>query len=275
MNATTGLLYFSPSGTTKHVCQQIANGFDNRNEIIDLDITSFGNRSTVAGTIDAALGNCNHVVIGAPVYMGKLPLLVKEFLVSLDGKGTSCSAVVVYGNRDYGVALKNMVEILSERNFSVIGAGAFIGRHSYADIVPMAIGRPDTSDDEKADEFGGQLSKTTTPIRIGDIPFTIDKFSKSDSYSSMPPVYSKKRCTQCGKCAKVCPVGILADNGTFRSNDLKKKCIGCTACVTICNDGGRSLPANGIIKLLMGIMMKKAIRYRMEPVTVLGEPANG
>jgi len=41
-------------------------------------------------------------------------------------------------------------------------------------------------------------------------------------------------CTQCGKCAEVCPVGAITCNaqGVYMIN--RKTCIGCLACMDIC-----------------------------------------
>ncbi|MCK7505252.1 MAG: hypothetical protein MZV70_15020 [Desulfobacterales bacterium] len=77
--------------------------------------------------------------MGAPVYSGKLPLQVLEVLQILHGNGKEATAIVVYGNRDYGIALHNMVELLSERGFRIAAAAAFIGQHSYSGIVPVAL----------------------------------------------------------------------------------------------------------------------------------------
>ena len=143
-----GVLYFSPTNTTKKICKAIASGMGAKDPV-DLNITNPDFRTKLASNSNVILENIDHIIIGAPVYSGKLPIQVTECLLSLSGNGKKCTAVVVYGNRDYGFALYNMVSILSSNNFNVLAAGAFIGQHTYSDIVPVAIGRPDKSDLEK------------------------------------------------------------------------------------------------------------------------------
>ena len=87
-----------------------------------------------------------------------------------DGNGKESTAIVVYGNRDYGKALYCMVEILIKNGFKVISAGAFIGQHSYSDIVPVAIGRPDKVDLDNAHVFGNNSNKVTGCLSLEKIP---------------------------------------------------------------------------------------------------------
>ncbi|MEA1865870.1 MAG: hypothetical protein U9N46_11920, partial [Euryarchaeota archaeon] len=153
---------------------------------------------------------------GAPVHSGKLPLQAIECLSATSGNGKECSAIVVYGNRDYGTALYRMVEILSENGFGVTAAGAFIGQHSYSDIVPVAMGRPDESDIEKACKLGASSLGATEYLSLKDVPVQIDKISRSDKYSAIKPAYIAKLCVQCGTCAKNCPIGLLSpDTGRY------------------------------------------------------------
>ena len=60
------------------------------------------------------------------------------------GNATPVIPVVVYGNRDYEDALKELSDALSAQGFVPVSAGAFIGEHSYSrKDMPIAAGRPD------------------------------------------------------------------------------------------------------------------------------------
>ncbi len=132
-------------------------------------------RAKFTSNPNAILDNIDHLIIGAPVYSGKLPIQVIDCLESISGNEKKCNAVVVYGNRDFGIALYRMVEILSNNNFNVLAAGTFIGQHSYSDIIAVAIGRPDKTDLEKACNFGSEILNTANYLSLQDIPVQRDR----------------------------------------------------------------------------------------------------
>ena len=268
MTKRIGVLYFSPTNTTKIICNAIALGMGEKDPQ-KLNMTLPDIRSKIAADPNTVTANIDHLIIGAPVYFGKLPVQFIECLRFIRGNGKECSAIVVYGNRDYGIALYQMVEILSNNGFGVIAAGAFIGQHSYSDVVPVAIGRPDKSDIEKAYSFGVNSLSTSKYLSLKNIPIQKDIFSKSDVYMPLKPVFISKLCTQCGICADYCPKGILSsDTGMHLSRAAEKQCIGCMACVFNCMNKARVAKPNVILKLVMNIILKRASVERQEPLTI-------
>ncbi len=268
MTKRIGVLYFSPTNTTKIICNAVALGMGEKYPQT-INITLPDIRAKIATDPNTATANIDHLIIGAPVYFGKLPVQFMECLRLIGGNGKECSAVVVYGNRDYGIALNQMVEILSNNGFGVIAAGAFIGQHSYSDIIPVAIGRPDKSDREKAYSFGVNSLSVSKYLSLKDIPIQIDILSKSDIYMPLKPVFISKLCVQCGICANHCPEGILSsDTGMYLSRAAEKKCIGCMACVFNCMNNARVAKPNVILKLAMKIILKRASTERQEPLTI-------
>jgi len=162
-----------------------------------------------------------------------------------------------------------MVEILSNNGFGVVAAGAFIGQHSYSDVVPVAIGRPDKSDIEKAYSFGVAGSNACKYLSPKNIPIQSDIFSKSDVYMSLRPVFISQLCVQCGICAHHCPKGILSsDTGVYVSREATKQCLGCMACVLHCTNRARVAKPNVILKLAIKIILKRASIDRQEPLTI-------
>ena len=222
MTKRIGVLYFSPTNTTKKICMAVALGMGAKNPQI-LDMTLPYSRVKIIANPNAVTTNIDHLIIGSPVHSGKLPLQVLECLRSIRGNGTKSTAIVVYGNRDYGIALYSMVQLLFKKGFSVITAGIFIGQHSYSDIVPIALGRPDESDIKKTQTLGIQSLRATTKLKLKDISIQVDNISKSDKYTAIKPVYNAKLCVQCGVCARNCPVGILSpDTGRYLNQGAKK-----------------------------------------------------
>jgi len=264
-----GILCFSPTNTTRRICNAVALGMGSENPIV-LDMTLPDTRAEIIANSRTTLDNIDHLIVGAPVHIGKIPLQAQECLRALHGTGKECTAIVVYGNRDYGVALYQMFEILSKNGFTVAAAGMFIGQHSYSDLIPVAMGRPDKSDIEKAIEFGSKVLSASKHLTVNDIPVQIDRYSKSNTYSSLRPSYDEERCVQCPKCAKACPLGlILPDTGEYLSRAAKKKCIGCMACVRSCKPKARATKANPIVKLVVSSVLKPASKDRKEPVIII------
>jgi ferredoxin/flavodoxin len=269
MTKQIGILYFSPTGTTKKVCKAIAMGMGTKDFQV-FDMTNPKTRASIIDNSKTVFENIDHLIVGAPVYAGKLPIQVLECLGAINGNGKESSAIVVYGNRDYGIALHSMVKLLCEHGFNVTAAGAFIGQHSYSDIVPVAIGRPDGSDLEKARQLGIKSLSTDICLSPGNIPVQLDKSSKSEKYPSIKPLYIEAKCIQCGKCAKKCPVGLLSsDTGMYINRQAKKKCIGCMACVNACTEKARVAKVNLFIKLVMKLILGKASKERKEPLTII------
>lgn len=264
-----GIVYFSPTNTTKQICKSIASGMGS-NEPDDFNITKPDFREKLMFNQAAIIDNIDHLIIGAPVYAGKLPVQVIECLNALSGKGKECTVVVVYGNRDYGVALLNLAEILSKKGFKIVAAGAFIGQHSYKDIIPIAIGRPDKNDLKLAFNFGKNSLDNSKHLAIEKIPKQVDWISKSKSYfKSVSVKYLPENCTQCGICAKHCPIGIIStETGDYLSKKAKNDCIACMACVFECKYNARIIEANFLSKLILRTHLKKASMQRLEPLII-------
>ena len=153
------LVYFSPTGTTKKVVQGIARGI-NSGSIEELDITRPGARIQPLRTSENEL-----LIIGVPVYMGRVPALVSEWLQALQAHNTPAVCVVVYGNRAYDDALLELTDILTERGCRPIAGAAFIGKHSFSTAeTPTAEGRPDAGDLKHAELFGQKIQETLRSV---------------------------------------------------------------------------------------------------------------
>jgi Pyruvate/2-oxoacid:ferredoxin oxidoreductase delta subunit/flavodoxin len=263
-----GVLYFSPTNTTKKICKAIASGMGEKYPV-DLNITFPDFRAKLTSNPNKFLDTTDHLIIGAPVYSGKLPIQVIKCLKSIIGNGKKCTAVVVYGNRDYGNALYQMVKILTNNNFNVHSAGTFIGQHSYSDIIPVAVGRPDKTDLEKAHKFGSERLKASNYLLLEDIPVQQDIFSMSENYNPIQPAFNSGKCSHCRICSKRCPLNIIShETGNWLNQVAKKQCIGCMACVSSCKDKARIVKANLGMSIIIKCILRKASVQRQEPLTI-------
>lgn len=239
------LVYFSPTGTTKTVVQGIARGIDHSTVEV-LDITGPDARAQPLQTSENEL-----LVVGVPVYMGRVPALLTDWLHAIKANNTPAVCVVVYGNRVYEDALLELNDILTECGCTTIAGAAYIGEHSFSTSeTPTAEGRPDARDLKHAELFGkkireklqsgssaGQISEVTIPgchpYRGDSKLWVVDFIAVSDE------------CTQCGVCAEGCPVGAIdPENSSVIDTE---RCITCCACIKHCPKKARTMKA-GLVR---------------------------
>ena len=146
------LVSFSPTGTTKAVVQGIARGI-NQSNVECIDITRSNARKQPLQTKENDL-----LVVGVPVYMGRVPALLIEWLQAIKAHKTPAVCVVVYGNRVYEDALIELKDILTQSGCKPIAGASYIGEHSFSNTeTPTAQGRPDARDLNHAELFGQKI----------------------------------------------------------------------------------------------------------------------
>ena len=222
-------VFFSPTGTTRAVLEGIAKGTGKAvGKIVDLTCAAEA----------AQFNEDDLVVVGMPVYAGRLPALAVERFSAIQGGNARVAAVVVYGNRAYDDALLELCDLCTAQGFRVVGAAAFIGEHSFSSAeTPIAQNRPDDDDLKKAEEFGRRMADKTEALDLSTIP------GKRPYKEGMTPMGAAaesdaQACTQCGACADVCPAGAIKATSEGVATDAVA-CIWCEACVRACPNQAR------------------------------------
>lgn len=239
------LICFSPTGTTRTIIQHIAGGIGH-DSIELIDITQPKARNRTLQTPENEL-----LVVGVPVYMGRVPALVTEWLHTIRANQTPVVCVVAYGNRTYDNALFELKGILTECGCRMIACAAYIGEHSFSSPgIPVAHGRPDVSDLNHAALFGCKIrEKLESVSHISFIPEV--NIPGSYPYGGVTQLWNvdfisvSDQCIQCGVCVAVCPVAAI-DSENVRCID-EIKCITCCACIKSCVQNARTMKAGPVM----------------------------
>jgi ferredoxin len=234
---TVKLVYFSPTGTTKSVLESIARGMQ-AETVENLNLTPPDARTRVFAEMHSELA-----IVGAPVYGGRLPPDAAQRLRRLRGNDTPTVVVVVYGNREYEDALLELNDLVTEAGFIPVAGGAFIGEHSFdSETMPIASGRPDEQDLEKAAKFGKAIRKKMQGIGTLDeiLPLKVPgnlPYKKWGKWPDVSPITREAICIRCEACISVCPTAAITMDETLITDT--NVCIVCCACVKACPTGAR------------------------------------
>ena len=239
-------VYFSPAGSTKDVAERIAAKIASALDVpfsgIDFTLPE-GRKEKYRFASDEL------VVFGTPTYAGRIPNKALPFVQELfEAEGTPAVSIVTYGNRNFDSSLTELVEEMGKNGFRVLAATAWTCRHVFSKL--LAPGRPDAEDHAKMDAFAEECAARVQSaeaavwappvVRGGEpvapyyVPKGVDglpaKFLKAK------PLTDMDKCTKCGICAKVCPLGSISFEDF---SEVPGICIKCQACVVKCPEGAK------------------------------------
>ncbi len=248
-NSPVRLLYFSPTGTTRKVLETIAEGLgEDKPKHINLTsaVARIGQKRKIRGGL---------TIIGVPVYTGRVALEAVRGIQRFKAKNAPAVLVVVYGNREYEDALLELQDIVVEAGFTPIAGTTFIGEHSFStETIPIAHGRPDNDDLNRARLFGALVKEKITKSRKlesipnlnvpGNFPYR-----ERGPLRNISPETDDSICVRCEKCKEVCPTDAIVLLNGFVKTDADK-CILCCACVKNCPSGARHLNDQQLIQFI-------------------------
>lgn len=224
--------YFSPTGTTKRVLEHMETALNTQSIWHDFTLYHTDYNSVQISSQEA-------LVIGFPVYSGRVPITFTKRISQLKGNNTPAIIIATYGNRDYDDALMEMKHLLIEQGFVPISAAAFVTEHSM--YRKLAAGRPDSKDLLEITQFASDVSQQIISIEsIKGYNLHVKGNKNYREYLLMPMFpHSTPSCNQCGICAKLCPAGAIPlESPNQTDNEL---CIRCMACVQVCPVQARQL----------------------------------
>jgi ferredoxin len=243
-------LYFSPTGSTRRIVEAIAEG-TGVPSLATTSVTTPQDRDSFSGQIDGDL-----LIVGVPVYTGRIPSFVLSPLSRVDGAGRWALPVAVCGNVRMGTCLAELCAVLKRQGFTIPAAGNFVAQHSFAcEEFPIAEARPDQDDLRQAAEFGrrvaGRIAEGAEDItcvygRFLYIRMYVSGGTEATGFVSMPErhrptirvsEHNTDLCDDCGNCVDVCPTGSI-DPESYLIED--ETCIRCFACTSVCTSEAKT-----------------------------------
>ena len=240
-------VYFSPTGNAKKVITTMAK---KAAECLGVSMEAFDftlpeNREGITSFEREDL-----VFFSTPVYAGRIPNKMLPYVQSaFEGNGALAVPVSVFGNRNFDNGLIELRNELELHGFHTIAAAGIPTEHVFSS--KLATGRPDANDLAKIAEFGEKVAKkvsemTEIPAKIevrGDDPVTayytpLGTDGKPAVFLKAKPKTDPEKCTKCGICATVCPMGSIPKDAPDTCTGI---CIKCHACIKACPTGAKYL----------------------------------
>lgn len=236
--------HFSPTGGTKRVAMAIEGGLLECHRELELNVTTYNflserNREQRV----PKFGPNDLLIFTYPVFYGRMPWAFAQW-PELQGNGAAAVVVSVYGNRAIEDAERETMAFLTDHGFKVIGRIEAIAEHSNE--RSLAQDRPNATDKEELRSFARAIVNTikncTATHEVSALEF--DRTTPLKEYGKAPGVpllldEAREKCTTCGRCATICPCGIINPVDLTVHEEDKHKCMACRACMNACRAGGR------------------------------------
>ena len=252
---TVWAVYFSGTGTTQKVVtaltQALAEGLGAERQEYCFNLPQAREKELSFGPQDL-------VVLGVPVYAGRVPNLLLPYVRDMiHGSGTLAVPVVLYGNRNFDDGLMELRNVMRDNGFMPIAAAAIVGEHSFSRT--LGAGRPDNEDmalvaqlaTQTLDKVKGLTEAPAEAVAVEGCDPIRPYYTPRDRHGEpikdflkAKPVTDPDKCVNCGLCAQLCPMGSIDPNDV---SNVVGKCIKCCACVKKCPTGAKYFDHEGYL----------------------------
>ena len=265
-------IFFSPCGNVDALIHAMADAAGTRLGVqaryIDFTLPRARKQTYTFGPGDL-------VFVGVPVYAGRVPNKIMPFVQQqIQGPGAAAVPAVSFGNRSFDNALAELAALLGAGGFSVLGAGAAVGQHSFTE--KLAPGRPDGADLTLAADFGARAAEKAAAGGPGLSPADIPGDENAPYYTPLgtdgapvnflraTPDVDYALCSHCGACAAACPMGSIDRDDPGKTRGV---CIKCQACVKVCKRHARSFSDPAFLSHVA--MLEQNYQRPAQPVYIL------
>lgn len=239
-------VYFSGTGTTRRTVERIACDLA---EKLSLPVEKVDFSRPPVRQQELRFDGADLVVLGTPVYAGRVPNVLLPFLQEKIAGGDALAVpVVLFGNRAYDDALMELRNILAADGLHPVAAAAFVGEHSFSRTLGQ--GRPNENDEALMDEFAAKTADLVRrlpaapekPVAVGGQEPLRPYYTPRDHAGNpinilkVKPKTDMTRCGGCGLCAEICPMGSIDPTDVSAVRGI---CIKCCACVKGCPTGAK------------------------------------
>ena len=241
---TVYAVYFSATGRTRKVVTTLANAIA---QTLELPLETVDFTLPAAREETYAFTDKDLVIFGTPTYAGKVPNKLLPFVqTGFAGNGALAVPVVTFGNRSFDNSLAELCASLENVGFHTIAAGAFACQHAFSDT--LAAGRPDREDMTVLAQLGaavvtklGKMTEIPAPVQVvgdADAPYyrPLGLDGEPKNFLKAKPQTDRSKCTGCGVCAALCPMGSISREDPAEVTGV---CIKCHACVRNCPTGAK------------------------------------
>jgi len=238
------IIYFSGTGNTEKIKDIIKAELKSlNNKVQEFNLANRNIRNNFKGfeSFDA-------IIFGFPIYYWRAPRLIREWLLTKEGKNRKCSVYFTYGGVHTGVAHHNINHLLDHINFKMVVSAEFIARHTFnlAGFHFME-NRPNEEDFKTAREFASLSYKKFIEENIETLSFDspikskeeVDKFEVTFRRATPTPYIDSILCTECGLCENLCPTNAMRIE---KGKPIRKKCIRCLRCLISCPEHAILIP---------------------------------
>lgn len=252
---TVWAVYFSGTGTTEKVAIYLAENLARR---LGAEYKAHNYTQPAGRKEPLSFGPEDLVVLGTPVYAGRVPNLLLPFIQeSIHGEGALAVPVVLYGNRNFDDGLMELRNVLGDNGFTSVAAAAVVGEHSFSTL--LGAGRPDGEDmalvdqlaQRTADKVKGLTALPAQGVAVEGCDPVRPYYTPRDrngepikDFLKAKPVTDPGKCVKCGLCARLCPMGSIEKEDV---SSIPGKCIKCCACVKKCPMGAKSFTHEGYL----------------------------
>ncbi len=245
-------VYFTGTGNTKNIACCVA---DAAAAALNCPRAEFDFSLPTTRDTQLSFSPDDLVVIGTPVYAGRVPNKLLPFLTEhIAGNGAPCVPVVTFGNRSFDDGLIELTKLMEGNGLHPVAAGAFVGEHSFS--TTLGAGRPDDTDLSLAHQLGSQAADKvlagqtalSAPVDgndpVGPYYTPRDRAGTPINILKVKPKTDLSKCKHCGLCAAICTMGSI-DPADVSS--IPGVCIKCCACVKRCPTGAKYYDDEGYL----------------------------